>query len=115
MKNKTKKEAAVTPVPTVTPTEPQAEGQKMLTLKKTKTNKAGEVYYSFGAGSIRFSKSVFVAGQEAPAELSLEVPEGVFAPAGAIRATGGGSRVASPEKLAKLQAIAEKQEARSKK
>lgn len=88
----------------------------ILTLKKTKTNKAGEVYFSFGAGSVRFSKSAFLAGAEAPAEVNLEVPEGVFAPAGVVRTGGGGgSRIPSPEKLAKLQANAQKAADRAKK
>jgi len=102
--------------PVVVPNTPQGEVKTMnLTLKKTKVNKAGEVYFSFGAGSIRMSKSVFVQGAELPEELTLAVPEGVFAPAGVIRAGGGGSRVPSPEKLAKLQASAKKAEDRAKK
>jgi hypothetical protein len=99
------------------PNNPQSEVKTMvLQLKKTKVNKAGEVYFSFGAGSIRMSKSVFVADATLPETLSLEVPEGVFAPAGTVRVGGGGgSRVPSPEKLAKLQASATKAADRAKK
>lgn len=92
-------------------------GGKTMTLQltKTKSNKGGEVYYSFGAGSIRFGKSAFAEGAVPPETLGLEVPEGIFAPAGAVRVGGGGTRVPSAEKLAKLQANAAKATARAEK
>jgi hypothetical protein len=76
------------------------------------------VYFSFGAGSVRFSKSAFATGQtfaDLPESITLEVPEGVFAPAGAVRVGGGGGAKMTAEKLAKAQALAAKQTARAQK
>jgi hypothetical protein len=83
-----------------------------ITLKFKGTQKNGIHTYSDESrgASVYVNKSMF--GGTAPAELTIEAPEGVFAEPGSSRAAARG---ASPEKLAKQQEKAQKAQERADK